>query len=254
MKKSMRAAGAGALALVAMFSVSGCFGGAHGTPAVNAPQSLPGAGTDSGMQFNVTGITTASTLGNGFMVSTAKGVYVVVSMTVKNVSSNATGSIDRLNSNVLIDSTGRQYPSDYSAATNMSDSSTDTLQPGSWGPLNEAFDVPVGTTPTAIVMIWRHGNAGGKDLAERPQPVITDLGASARSGSPSPTWPRHAHAGRRRRQPQRRLREPRALYRGHVGGAQSQRAAMDSGVGALHPQNRGGVRCLSNDRPALPAP
>lgn len=41
------------------------------------------------MEFNITGITTASTLGNGFMAATAKGVYAVVSMTVKNVSSNS---------------------------------------------------------------------------------------------------------------------------------------------------------------------
>jgi hypothetical protein len=157
MKKSMRPAGAGALALAAMFIVSGCLGGAHGTPATHATQSFPGVGTDSGMQFNVTGITTASTLGNGFMSATAKGVYVVVSMTVKNVSSNATGSIDRLNSDVLIDSTGRQYSSDYLAATNMSDSSTGTLQPGSWAPFKEAFDVPSGSTPAAIVM---HGGMG----------------------------------------------------------------------------------------------
>ena len=61
---------------------------------------------------------------------------------------------------MLIDSTGRQYPSDYSAATNLSDSSTDTLQPGSWAPLNEAFDVPIGTTPTAIVMNGGMGTPG----------------------------------------------------------------------------------------------
>jgi hypothetical protein len=171
MKKSMRGAGAGALALAAMFSVSGCLGGVHGTPATNAPQSFPGVGTDSGMQFNVTGITTASTLGNGFMASTAKGVYVVVSMTVKNLSSNATGSIDGLNSDVLIDSTGRQYPSDYMAATNMSDSSTDTLQPGSWAPLKEAFDVPSGTTPTAIVMHGGMGTPGVRISLSDPKPA-----------------------------------------------------------------------------------
>jgi Domain of unknown function (DUF4352) len=145
------------VASAAMFSVSGCFGGSGGTPATNAPQSSPGVGTDGGMQFTVAGITTASTLGTGYMVSTAKGVYVLVSMTVKNLSSNATASIGRLNTDVLIDGTGRQYPSDYGAATNMSDSSTDTLQPGSWAPLKEAFDVPIGMTPTAIVM---HGGMG----------------------------------------------------------------------------------------------
>jgi hypothetical protein len=146
-----------AVALAAVFSVSGCMAGSRGTPATNTPQSSPGVGTDGGMQFNVTGITTASTFGHGFMVSTAKGVYVVVSMTVKNISSNATGSIDRLNSDVLIDSTGRQYDSDYGAAMNIEDSSTGTLQPGSWAPLHEAFDVPIGTTPNAIVA---HGGMG----------------------------------------------------------------------------------------------
>jgi hypothetical protein len=55
MKKSIQAVGTGALALAAMFSASGCLGGAHGTPATNAPQSFPGVGTDGGMQFNVTG-------------------------------------------------------------------------------------------------------------------------------------------------------------------------------------------------------
>jgi hypothetical protein len=93
----------------------------------------------------------------GFMVSTAKGVYLVVSMTVKNISSNATGSINRLNSDVLIDSTGRQHPSEYWAAMNIEDSSTSTLQPGSWAPLKEVFDVPIGTTPNAIVA---HGDMG----------------------------------------------------------------------------------------------
>jgi hypothetical protein len=149
------------VALAGMFSVSGCFSGGGGTPATTARETSPGVGVDGGMQFRVTGISTASTFGNGFMSSTAKGVYVVVSMTVKNLSSNATGSVDRMNTNVLIDSTGRQYDSDYGAATEMGDdSSTGSLQPGSWAPLKEAFDVPIGTTPAAIVMHADLGTSG----------------------------------------------------------------------------------------------
>ena len=162
-------------ALACIFSVSGCLAGGGGTPATNKPQSSPGVGTDGGMQFNVTGITTASAFGNGFMSSTAKGVYVVVSMTVKNISSNATGSISDLNSDVLIDSTGRQYGSDFGAAMNISDSSMGTLQPGSWAPFQEAFDVASGTTPSAIVMHGGIGTSGLKiSLASfSPSPVAT---------------------------------------------------------------------------------
>jgi Domain of unknown function (DUF4352) len=151
------------VALAGIFGVSGCMPMQGGTPATSTQHQtsvagLPGVGEDGGLQFTVKGITTASTLGdpNSFIQSTAKGVYVVVSITVKNVS-NETHSIDTMNTDALIDSTGRQYDSDYGAATNMSDSSTSTLQPESWAPLREAFDVPIGTTPNAIVM---HGGMG----------------------------------------------------------------------------------------------
>ncbi len=169
-----RAGAALVVTTAAMFCVSGCLGWHGGTPATNTPQSAPGVGTDGAMQFTVRGISTASAFGNGYMASTAKGVYVVVSMTVKNISSNATGSIDRLNTDVLIDSTGRQYDSDYNAASNMgSDSSTGTLQPGSWAPLKEAFDVPTGTTPKAIVIHGGMGTSGVRISLDpfNPSPV-----------------------------------------------------------------------------------
>jgi hypothetical protein len=75
---------------------------------------------------------------------------------VENIS-DKTASVGRLNSDVLIDNTGRQYSSDYGAASTIPSeySSTGTLQPGSWAPFAEAYDVPVGTTPTAVVM---HGD------------------------------------------------------------------------------------------------
>jgi hypothetical protein len=149
------------VASASALTMSGCMGWhGGGSPATSEPQSPPGVGRDSGMEFTVMDLTTASTLGNGVMSATAKGIYVVVSMKVKNLSANATGSVGHLNSDVLIDGTGRQYDSDYGAATNLEDSSSGTLQPGSWAPLKEAFDVPLGTSPSAIVMHADMGTPG----------------------------------------------------------------------------------------------
>jgi Domain of unknown function (DUF4352) len=119
------------------------------------PPRRTNSGVDGPLQFTVTGVKTARTMGSGFDEVTAKGLFEVVSMQVKDVSSTETGSFNRVNSDVLIDSTGRQYDSDYEAASADPNATTTTLQPGTWSTTEEVFDVPVGTIPSSVVV---HGS------------------------------------------------------------------------------------------------
>jgi hypothetical protein len=173
-----------AAAVVGVISATGCVPSPPPSPSpsqtpatsIQQPSVVNHVGTDGGFQFTVINIRTAPAIpmSAGYLTP-SHGEYLIIGEQVANVS-DKTGGVDWLNGNVLIDNTGRQYSADSSAAMVTSDSSTGTLQPGSWAPFREAYDVPVGTTSTAIVV---HGNPftsgvriSVEDLTPTPMPPL----------------------------------------------------------------------------------
>jgi hypothetical protein len=125
-----------------------------GTPKNNS--GVSGPGVDGGARFTVLKITTTPGVGSARPSNGRE--YIVTFVKVENIGTktcDAGGAF--LNSDVLIDNTGRQDRTDTTAELEIPSEycSTGNLQPGSWAPLSEAFEVPVGTVPRSVVM---HGD------------------------------------------------------------------------------------------------
>jgi hypothetical protein len=106
---------------------------------------------DGKFAFTVTGVETAKTAGNPsnqFEQTTAQGVYVIVSMTVRNVG-NQSQSFFAANQK-LKDTAGRQFSADSSADMWINQEIQTDINPGNQVNAKVAFDVPTGTQPSEI--------------------------------------------------------------------------------------------------------
>jgi hypothetical protein len=106
---------------------------------------------DGKFGFTVTDIGTSQTAGdpsNQFMQTTAQGVYVIVTMTVKNIGNEPQAYFGA--NQKLIDTAGREYSPDSAAEmwTNK-DIQTD-INPGNQVVVKSIFDVPPGTTAAKL--------------------------------------------------------------------------------------------------------
>lgn len=128
---------------------------AGGTPGTKIAAPPPGIGQevrDGKFAFTVAGVTNSKTVPDDpSEPKTAQGVYVIVSMTVKNIGDRAQGYYG--NNQKLIDSQGRQFSPDSMAdiALNGDNDGTD-INPGNQIKVSVAFDVPDGTQPTQVVL------------------------------------------------------------------------------------------------------
>lgn len=158
-----RPAAAVAAALIALAPLSAC----AARPTVTGTPSAEGTSTvelvgDGNLAFEVTGVEQRDIAGNpatpGYFV-TAKGVYVVVSLRIRNVGNQPVTLVD--SDQTLVDVTGRSFATDQAANIydNREVPSTRIL-PGGDLRVRLAFDVPVGTQPREIVLRESAASAG----------------------------------------------------------------------------------------------
>ncbi|WP_435278738.1 DUF4352 domain-containing protein [Rhodococcus yananensis] len=122
-------------------------------PTVDAPDAEMNAPVRDGkFEFVVTGIETGlSSLGdNPFLAEEAQGQFVIVTMTVSNISNEPQGLSP--SNQTLIDDQGREFTADTSAALNLDSDVTlwDEINPGNTVTMPVVFDMPVDATPAAI--------------------------------------------------------------------------------------------------------
>ncbi|MEE2058390.1 DUF4352 domain-containing protein [Rhodococcus artemisiae] len=132
-------------------------------PAAEAPQAEAPAVEDSDASMNmpvrdgkfefvVTGIETGiTTLGdNPFLAEDAQGQFVIVTMTVSNISDAPKGLSP--SDQKLVDDQGRTFKPDTAAALNLESDVTfwDEINPGNTVSMPLVFDMPVDAVPTAV--------------------------------------------------------------------------------------------------------
>jgi hypothetical protein len=120
-----------------------------------APEpALPGIGqpaADGDFSFVVQGVDCGLTeLGGRHFGTTAMGQFCVVSLTVTNISNSAQTFDD--DDTTLLNAEGQRFSADSGAALYLDDSSSfyEEINPGNTLNSKVVFDVPAGTTPTAI--------------------------------------------------------------------------------------------------------
>jgi hypothetical protein len=158
-----RPAAAVAAALIALAALPAC----AARPTVTESPSAAGTSTagfvgDGDLAFAVTGVEQRDTAGDpatpGYFV-TAKGVYVIVSLRIRNVGNRPVTLVD--SDQTLVDATGRSFATDRSA--NIYDNRevpSTRIVPGGELRVRLAFDVPVGTRPREIVLRESASSAG----------------------------------------------------------------------------------------------
>lgn len=126
----------------------------HKDDATQQPADDPGEKDASGsigapvtvgqLQFTVTKVTSATTVGSGPMAEHAQGKYVVLHLTVKNVGDESKMLTDQAQK--LVDGEGRQYSADSMADVLLSENSQNvwlqSINPGNSVTGSMAFDMP----------------------------------------------------------------------------------------------------------------
>jgi hypothetical protein len=152
-----------AAALIALAPLSACAATSTvtGTPRADGT-STAGYVRDGSLAFEVTGVEQRDIAGDpatpGYFV-TAKGVYVVVSLQIRNVGNRPVTLVD--SDQTLVDATGRSFATDRAA--NIYDNRevpSTRIVPGGQLRVRLAFDVPVGTQPREIVLRESASSAG----------------------------------------------------------------------------------------------
>ena len=115
------------------------------------PVSAPAGSAvrDGKFEFQVSRVDRMKTVGspsnNPFMVATAQGEFVVVTMTVRNIGDQAQNYFGQ--NQMLVDATSRQYAADTTADMwmNTDNNPLGAINPGNWIWVRVAFDVAPGT-------------------------------------------------------------------------------------------------------------
>src|SRR5687768_657104 len=121
---------------------------------VAAEPAMPGLNqpaADGDFSFVVSGVDCSLTeIGNEYIGTKAQGQFCIVSVAVTNIGDEA-GSFFGDNSK-LLNAEGQEFSADSEAAIYLeeSDSLFEEINPGNTLNSKIVFDVPVGTTPTAI--------------------------------------------------------------------------------------------------------
>jgi serine/threonine-protein kinase len=158
-----------AAALAVLVAATGAGGGAAsttvaGTPTAGRDSSPPiasGPVRDGGLEFEVRDVTRMKVVGDtsepGYSVS-ARGMFVVVTLAIRNVSAAPLTFFDRYQS--LVDSTGTAYGADMAADIyGNRDIRSTRMNPGAQLVVRIAFDVP--TDAQARNLVLRQSESGG---------------------------------------------------------------------------------------------
>jgi len=108
------------------------------------PAGMGQEALDGKFAFIVSNVNTSPTFGR----TPAQGVYVIVSMAVRNVGTEA--QFFEMAAQKLKDSTGRQYSASFVDPPHLGDGNN--INPGLQVSVKEAFDVPPDVRPTQIVL------------------------------------------------------------------------------------------------------
>ncbi|MDQ1289393.1 MAG: hypothetical protein QG622_2959 [Actinomycetota bacterium] len=116
---------------------------------------VPGVGTpvrDGKFEFTVTGIARKKRLGNEFVNTTSDGTFLLVTVTVRNISDKNKTFLSLAQK--LHDTAGRQFTADPAAAIFLGAPSNlvDQIDPGTSVTGTLVFDVPVDSTPDRVVL------------------------------------------------------------------------------------------------------
>ena len=131
----------------------------------SAPAGIGQEVLDGKFAFIITNIDTSPTFGH----TRAQGVYVIVSMAVRNVGTEA--QFFEMAAQKLKDSTGRQYSASFVDPPHLGDGNN--INPGLQVSVKEAFDVPPDVRPTQIVLHDSASSHGAPvNLAQPPSPPI----------------------------------------------------------------------------------
>ncbi|MGY5884945.1 DUF4352 domain-containing protein [Modestobacter lacusdianchii] len=133
-------------------------GDAAAEPVAEAPaeeeSGNPGIGepaADGKFNFVVNGVDCSATeLGDQYLSTTAQGQFCVVDLTVSNIGDKAQSFFG--DNAKLFNAEGQEFSADSEAAIYLADSSSlyEEINPGNSLNSKVVFDVPAGTTPTAI--------------------------------------------------------------------------------------------------------
>jgi hypothetical protein len=116
-----------------------------------APPGIGQPAADGDFSFVVQAIDCSLTeMGGEYLGTTAQGRFCVVSLTVTNIG-NSAQTFDGDNA-TLLNAAGQEFSADSGAAFYLEDSSSfyEEINPGNTLNSKVVFDVPAGTTPTAI--------------------------------------------------------------------------------------------------------
>jgi hypothetical protein len=116
-----------------------------------APPGIGQPAADGDFSFVVQGVDCSRTeMGGQYFGTTAQGQFCVVSLTVTNIG-NSAQTFDGDNA-TLLNAAGQEFSADSGAAFYLDDSSSfyEEINPGNTLNSKVVFDVPAGTTPTAI--------------------------------------------------------------------------------------------------------
>ncbi|WP_347057370.1 DUF4352 domain-containing protein [Blastococcus sp. HT6-30] len=122
--------------------------------AVEADAGNPGIGeaaADGKFNFVVNGVDCSATeIGSEYMNTTAQGQFCIVDVTITNIGNEAQSFFG--DNAKLFNAEGQQFSADSEAAIYLEDSSSlyEEINPGNTLNSKVVFDVPAGTTPTAI--------------------------------------------------------------------------------------------------------
>lgn len=142
-------------------------GKAASSPAPKAAAGAAKFGTpvrDGKFEFTVTGVKTATKVGNEFLSKAAQGQFLIYSITVRNIGDQA--QLFDASSQKLHDAAGKEYSADAEAGIYLGDAGNALLEqvnPGNSVRGQVVFDVPKGTT-AATLELHDSPFSGGVDV------------------------------------------------------------------------------------------
>lgn len=153
------------IAVVVATAAAGCATPTRTVDGTAASVAAGGPVRDGALEFTVLGLTETPRVGDAAdpgLSLTARGVFVVVTLSVRNTGPAAYTFIDR--NQTLIDDRGRQFPVNRAANIYANpDVPSTRIGPGEALVVDIVFDVPPRTVPSAVV-VRESSSSGGTTI------------------------------------------------------------------------------------------